>query len=139
MSFTTIPFDEIASLEINLITGAKKEIPLSFTKTVDEVVEPIDLSLYANIKLNVFNTNGTTPVSALSKDMLVDNTDLYINAENELIIVFGEETSTFKNNSFYFYIEFVNAPGIPSDCYLQGIINVKEKISFLPRNIANKC
>ena len=65
---SVIPFDEIGCLNIKIVSGFKKEIPFNFNVTVDEVVEQLNLTVFTNIKFNVY-TNTNVLVPALSKSL----------------------------------------------------------------------
>lgn len=130
MSCAIIPFDEIGCLNINLVAGMRKLVPLSFNITANSVVTPIDLSLYDGISLNVYNMAGTSPVPALSKT-LGDGISLPTNTSME--IDFKEETLNLSGE-YYYNIEFLRT-GFPSEFYVQGYIKIKGKKDFVKKTI----
>lgn len=129
-----IPFDQIGCLNINLISGLKKEIPFTFTRTIDAVTTPIDLSQFDEIKLNVYNSLGISSITALSKSSIDNPTELFVDGNNDLILIFGSETLPYKDNEFYYNLEFLKA-GEPSEFYVQGFLKLTEKRNRLQKVI----
>jgi len=130
MSCSIIPFDEIGCLNINVVAGFKKLIPMSFGIEVGIVTTPIDLSFYDDIILNVYNVSGTSLVPALKKQF---TNGITLPTNFQLQIQFGAETSTLKGE-YYYNLEFVKA-GQESIFYVQGHIVIKDKKDFVKKNI----
>jgi hypothetical protein len=123
---SVIPFDEIGCLNIKIVSGFKKEIPFNFNVTVDEVVEQLNLTVFTNIKFNVY-TNTNVLVPALSKSLgngieLVDD----FNAK----VTFLKETENISA-TYYWNLELIYSAQEPPICYVQGNLEIKSRRAFL--------
>lgn len=130
MSCAIIPFDEIGCLNINLVAGLKKDVPMSFTVTVETTTTPLDLSVYSGIKMNVYNLNGTSLVPALSKSI---GAGIVLPTTTQLIIEFRSETLNLPNE--YYYNLELERTGLPSEFFVQGYIKIKNIRDFVKKTI----
>jgi hypothetical protein len=123
---SVIPFDKIGCLNIKIVSGFRKEIPFSFNYIVDEVPEPVDLSIFSDIKFNVF-TDGNVLIPGLSKSLgngieLVDDFNLKV--------TFLKETDKI-NSVYYWNLELVPNQIDPPLCFIQGNLEIKPKRNFV--------
>jgi hypothetical protein len=130
MSCAIIPFDELGCLNINLTSGFAKEI--RFTLVEDDVEIPLDI--YSDFKFNVYDQNGVTLFSSLSKKL----GNGIVKQGNTLILTLGNETKNIQGN-FYWNMEYVKPTGNPSDYYYQGFYNIQPKIRTIRKSITKNC
>lgn len=126
-----IPADTIACINISLIQGNPKVIPITLQKVIDDIPTPIDLREFEDIRMTIRGVRGPSPHGDVVKS--ITNQQLLIGGDNFniLYITFQEgETFTWLPYNARHDILFIKtlAPRIFNH-WFKGIVKIEPTIT----------